>query len=459
MKTVLANISNSFFVRNFLRSDASKILLENGNIHLVLLSPKNKIDYYRKEFPDKLISFDVLPDVRNSKIERFFKFLETASIHTKTSYMLTKSQYLRRTGLKRARALSYIDFFERYILWHLGRFHFWRSMIRRAYSFFKNDEFRKILDIYNPDLVFLPSMIYSEDYVLARAAKKKKIKTLGMTLSWDNFYSKTLLMVPPDQLIVHTDRIVEQAKKLGDFRGKIHVTGIPQYDIYFKRQNLMPRGEFFEKIGADSSKKLLLYAFSGKSGLNIEFSVLEILYRAIKDKKIKDDVQVLLRPYPRYDFPKEKFNELKEKYKFLIVQPVFHTGEGKGDWEFNEDAVELLANSLAHSDLVINMYSTFFIEAAIFDKPLVAIGFDGEKNFEYWNSAVRFFDWEHLAQIGKTNGIARAKNPDQLSEFINRCLSDPQWLGEGRRELVLQQCQFTDGKSGERLAKTILGAL
>src|SRR3989338_6442250 len=254
MKTVLANISNSFFVRNFLRSDALKVLLENGNIRVVLLSPKNKIDYYRKEFPDKLISFDVLPDVRNSKIERFFKFLETASIHTKTSYMLTKSQYLRRTGLKRARALSYIDFFERYILWHLGRFHFWRSMI------------------------------YSEDYVLARAAKKKKIKTLGMTLSWDNFYSKTLLMVPPDQLIVHTDQIVEQAKKLGDFRGKIHVTGIPQYDIYFKRQNLMPRGEFFEKIGGDSSKKLLLYAFSGKSGLNIEFSVLEILYRAIKDK-------------------------------------------------------------------------------------------------------------------------------------------------------------------------------
>jgi len=440
MKTVLANVSNSFFVRNFLRGDALKILLERRDVRIVLLAPKNKIDYYKKEFPDKQISFDALPDVRNLR-------------------MLTKSQYLHRTGLQRMRLLSYLDYFERYIFWQLGRYYFWRAMIRKAYFIFNNSQFNYILDKYGPDLVFLPSMIHSEDYVLARAARKRKIKTLGMTLSWDNFYSKTLLMVQPDQLMVHTDQIVEQAKRFGDFRGQICATGIPQYDIYFKRQNLMPRGEFFEKIGADSSKKLLLYAFSGKSGLNIEFSVLEILYRAIKDKKIKDDVQVLLRPYPRYDFPKEKFDELKEKYKFLIVQPVFHTGEGKGDWEFNEDAVELLANSLAHSDLVINMYSTFFIEAAIFDKPLVAIGFDGEKNFEYWNSAVRFFDWEHLAQIGKTNGIARAKNPDQLSEFINRCLSDPQWLGEGRRELVLQQCQFTDGKSGERLAKTILGAL
>lgn len=459
MKTILANISNSFFVRNILRSDALKVLLEGRNIRIVLLAPKNKIDYYRTEFPNDLISFDVLPDVRNSKIERFFKFFETASIHTKTSYMLTKAQYLRRTGLKRMRLLSYFDYFERYILWQLGRFYFWRWLIRRIYLLFPNMAFNKILDEYKPDLVFLPTMISPEDYILAKATKKRGIKTLGMTLSWDNFYSKTFLLVEPDKLMVHTDQIVEQARRLGDFRGNIYATGIPQYDIYFKKEKLLSREKFFENIGADSSKKLLLYAFSGKSGLNIEFNILDLLYKSIKEGKLGENIQVLLRPYPRYDFSRSKLEELRTKYNFLISNPVAHLNTGKGDWEFDGAAIELLANSLAHSDVVINMYSTFFIEAAIFNKPLIAIRFDGEKNFDYWNSAIRFFDWEHLAQIGRTSGIAMANNLDQLNEFIRKYLSNPEWLNEGRRKLVLQQCQFTDGKSGERVAKTIINAL
>ena len=459
MKTILANVSNSFFVRNFLRSDALRVLEKSGRVRLVLLAPGNKIDYYKKEFRDPFITFDVLPDVRNSWTERFFKFLETASIHTRTSYMLSKSHFHRR-GSRRFFLGRLLSFMMRCFFWQAGQFALFRALIRGIYFAIPNEAFDELLGTYKPDLVFLPTLIYAEDYVLAKAAKKRGIKTLGMTLSWDNFYSKTFLLVKPDELLVHTELIVEQAKKLGDYwKGRITATGIPQYDRYFRRDGLLSRKDFFEKIGADQSGKLILYAFSGKAGLDIEFSVLDILHSALKKGEIPDRAQVLLRPYPRYDFPIWRLEELKSKYGFMAFSPVAHPFGTKGDWEFDQAALDFLAASLAHSDIVITMYSTFFIEAAIFDKPLVAVGFDGDKKLDYWNSARRFFDWNHLAELRPLGGIKIVGNKEEFLEAVNKYLAQPSWLAQGRRKIVLQQCQFTDGCAGERVAKTILRLL
>lgn len=458
MKTLISNVSNSFFVRNFLRSEVLKTLLENKDLRIILLAPEYKLDYYQKEFPSERIIFEPLPNLKNKRVEKFFKFLETASIHSKTSYMLFRSNLGRRGSAEPFLKRIFI-FIERYILWQLGRFSFWRNFIRWAYYLFPNSSFKKILKKYSPDLVFLPSMIYSEDYVLAKAAKKRGIRTMGMTLSWDNFYSKTFLMVRPDFLLVHTDLIVSQARKMGDFAGEIETVGIPQYDSYFMKFGIMPREEFFRKYSLDSEKKLIVYAFSGKAGLDIEFSVLKILHDAIEAGDIKDKVQVLVRPYPRYDFSKENLDSIKNKFGFNAISPVAHPFGEKNDWEFDSEAITLLTSTLNHADLIITMYSTFFIEGAIFDRPLIAVGFDGEKNLDYWNSAKRFFNWNHLAEIKPLEGIAVANDRKDFIEKINRYLDQPNLDTEGRKRIVRLESQFTDGLSGERVAKTILREL
>ena len=111
---------------------------------------------------------------------------------------------------------------------------------------------------------------------------------------------------------------------------------------------------------------------------------------------------------------------------------------------------------LAHADLVITMYSTFFIEAAIFDKPLIAIAFDGFKKLDYWNSAERFFEWDHLKEIGELGGIWRVKSREELLAAINFYLANPGHLKDGRKKIVLRQTQFRDGQSAKRVADAIL---
>ena len=74
MKTILAKFDSGFFARNFMRTDALGEILRQGDIKLVLLAPEDKISYYKKEFTNPNIMFDIIPNVKKYKMERFFNF-------------------------------------------------------------------------------------------------------------------------------------------------------------------------------------------------------------------------------------------------------------------------------------------------------------------------------------------------------------------------------------------------
>jgi len=453
----MVNASSGFLARNFLRTDAARMLSENG-ARIVILAPREKLDYYQKEFSDSYFIFDELPETRNRWAEKFFAFLEHSAIHTKTTYILHRTEFFRQGSCVRF-PLRLAVFAARRILSFFGQFGFFRQLIRLAYLYAPSHVFGYYFDKYKPDLVFCPTMVYHDQLIL-KEAKRRGIKTAGMVLSWDNLYSKSILRVHPDHLLVQTSTTKKDAARYGDYsEERVSVTGIPQYDRYFRHERVAPREEFIKSLGGDPSKKLILYAFSGKAGFDIELGILEILRRAVTAGSFGNNVQVLLRPYPRYDFPEAKLAELKARFGFLTAGAAAHTGGSSNDWEFDERALELLSNSLAHADVIITMYSTFFIEGAIFDKPLIAAAFDGDKKLDYWNSAVRFFEWDHLARMRDLNGIDFARSPEDLIVVIKTALVDPGKFHDGRQKIVAQQCEFMDGRSGERVAKALLSSL
>lgn len=453
MKTLLTCFNNSFFVRNFLRTEIASTLLRSGKVQLVLLAPGDKLAYYRKEFGRPGLVFDVLPDVSKFWSERIFKFMETSSIHTHTVTMMQRTDFIRDQGHKSVLRRS-VRYAAGRALWFLGRFRLWRSFLRRLYVAFPSDDFGPYLRRYRPNLVYCPAMLYF-DARLLKEAKKAGIPTIGMMLSWDNLYSKTFLRAHPDLLMAHTDVIREQAIQFGDFPGdRIVVTGIPQYDNFFRRSGVVGREEFIGSLGGDPSKNLIVYAFSGKAGLSIEFEMIEMLGDAISKGEIQN-VEVLVRPYPKFEFPESRLQKWRNQYGFLARQAVEHVGSGKQNWEFDDAALKLLANTLEHADVVISMYSTFLIEAALFGKPLIAIAFDGAKKRSYWDSTERFFEWDHLREVKELNGIWIAQSGGELIRAINTYLAHPEYMAEGRARIVERQSQFTDGRSAERVARVI----
>lgn len=458
MKTILIPITNNFIVRSFLRTDALHILAA-ADVRLVFLAPEHKADYYRSQFPGAQIIFDALPPYASSRRERVWRFVETASIYTRTTEIMQRSA-LQRRGSRQPFILRFAAFLGKSALRQCGRLWLWRQCIRSMYRYVPSDRrVAAMFERYRPDLVYAPTML-SQDMAILKEAKKWGVKTVGMVLSWDNLYSKTMLRVYPDLLLVHTASIKRQAETLGDYPSEsIRVVGIPQYDRVFRKEGLMPRDAFISSLGGDPTKKLIVYALSGKQGLSIEYDIIEALWRLREAGSIPRAVQVLVRPYPRFDLPPAARERITKQYGFLAPPSMAHAGKGKDSWEFDERALNLLVNTLHHADIIITMYSTFFIEGAACGKPLIGIAFDGAEKNNFWNSAARFFEWDHLAEIKPLRGIQLVKSEAELTEAINVYLKNPAYLAEGRTRIVSQQCGLTDGGAGERVAKILLGEM
>lgn len=455
MKTILIPITSNFVIRSFLRADTLAILEKDPDIQLVFLAPAEKCAYYRSEFPGERIVFDILPPAASSRLERLFRFVEIASIHTQTTRIMQRSELFRQ-GSKKYMPLRLATFLIKAKLRFLGRFRWWRRCIRIAYMLVPAD--RRVgafFDTYRPDFVYAPTML-TGDMPFLKEARRRRLPTAGMVLSWDNLYSKTMLRVHPDHLLVHTPSIKRQAETLGDYPPeKIRTVGIPQYDRVFKKEGMMPRDDFLRSIGADPAKKLIVYALSGKQGLAIEYDIIALLSRMRQEGRIPADANVLVRPYPRFDLPAGVMERITKQYGFLVRPSMARAGTGKDSWEFDEAALSLLVNTLHHADLIITMYSTFFIEGAVSGKPLVGIAFDAGQKNNFWNSAIRFFEWDHLAEIKPLGGIRLVYSEQELADAVREGLQRPEELATGRVRIVAQQCHTTDGRAGERVAAAL----
>lgn len=458
MKKILIPASNSFFVRNFLRNGFASALRDAG-IVAIFLAPAEKLSYYRQEFARENIMFDALPPSVAFFADWFFKKIEGWSIHSRF-VALAHWYYLVRPHSKDWLAVRLFVFPVRMTLWQVGRFKWWRALVRLLFSFVPHTPVRALLVRHAPDAVFCPFMNVGQEWHFLKETKKLGIKTIAMTPSWDNFFSKTFLRVSPDVLLVQTNLMKEQAAIFADYpRENISVTGVPQYDRYFLRTGIVPRSEFFKRIGADIHKKLIVYACSGKITYDLDVSMLSVLHRIITAKDFPVPAQVVVRPHPKRVLAQVVLDRVRNDYGFIAEKPLSRLAIARDPWEFDEQAISLLTNTLAHADIVITTCTTFFVEAALFEKPLLAIGFDPVERKAYVNSARRFFEWEHLADLGRTGGVWRVQSEEELSQAIQAYLSDPALHSSGRKKIVEEQAVFTDGESLGRVVATLKSVL
>jgi hypothetical protein len=74
-------------------------------------------------------------------------------------------------------------------------------------------------------------------------------------------------------------------------------------------------------------------------------------------------------------------------------------------------------------------------------------------------SATRYYSFTHYVNITNRNAVRVAASPAELSAAVAAYLADPSLDAAGRRQVVLDQCQFTDGRSAERVVNLVLAEL
>ncbi|KKT62552.1 MAG: hypothetical protein UX24_C0001G0021 [Candidatus Giovannonibacteria bacterium GW2011_GWB1_45_9b] len=458
MKTILLPIYNGIRAKNFFRNDSYLKLVSDPNIRLIIIIPPSKLEFYRREYPEKNVIFEPLDIVSESpfgvKLSAFvFNLLPTATIRSKQY-----REYLRYKSLK-----SFIKFLIKYLLnITIGRL----GVITRPIIHFLDDKFValdnnivNLLKKYNPDLVLVPDIVFPPDREVLRAAKRLGFYTVGMIRSWDNLTSKGVIQILPDKLIVLTTIMKNEAIKYAGMPEKdMIITGVPPYDIFFEKRPVT-REEFLKSLGIPSDRKIILtapfiYAHTGSAEI-----IIKELVRAIDDGRLPPNSHLLIRYRPAT--PEIAQDQLPKSSHITVTSPceqffkVNNLQSPTEDWEFSSKDIELLLNSLAYSDVVVNYISTLSIDAAVFDKPVINIRFEADKTTAPEEHIDLFAKFAHYKSIEDSGGVKMVWDMNELISSIKDYLLHSEHDQKGRERMIREQIEFTDGKSGLRTAEYI----
>jgi hypothetical protein len=318
-----------------------------------------------------------------------------------------------------------------------------------------------IFDRYKPAMLVTssPGLILSE-VPLLRTAARRGVWTMAIDPSWDNFTNKLLPVRRVNRLVVWNDLMKQQAIELHGYTDDaVKVAGTPQWDRYFRDGVSISREAFVERIGADPARKLLTLTTTPRELFPHHDHVLRIMLAAIRSARFEHPAQILVRLHPRDD--RAHYAEFERVPEIVLEKPFRQTVKAADGLavDVTADAQQHLADTLRHSDVIINVASTIAIEAAIFDTPVVNIAFDGETPSEFARSARRYYRFTHYENITRHQAVRVADTPDALVAEINRYLVDPSLDAAGRRQVLLEQCQFVDGRSAERVAQAVVDDL
>lgn len=456
-KKILIVINNGFVARSLLRTsffERIKDFFES----IILLVPKEKLDYYKKNYASDQVLVEPIFKIRhNNFVNRFSKILKY-SIPTKT--VKIKIAKLLYSSKGQINSVKHVFYFAVLMFFHyLSRFTICRKALRLAYSCIPVDySVGAFLDKHRPDLIYAR---YTSPFVndfnleLLKAGKQRKITTVGNIFSWDNIYSKIFITSHSDYLVVPNDFTKRDSVILGDFDpDRVKVVGFPHFDFYFDSNLAIDKKDFLLSIGADPNKKIIFFA-GGLQSLRIDYLYFFNFFDRLT--KSRSDLQVYLSPHPKALFDSELIRKY-ENNKNLIFKIKESQYSGRS-FEFPKGDNVWIYNMLRCSDMVVCLYSTLMIEAAIFNRPIININYFGNKEDNYFHSIKRFPEMEHVSQVLETNSVDVVNNDEEFIDSIKRYLDNPQFKSAERAEMLDRQTSGIKGNSADKLAEVVINVM
>jgi hypothetical protein len=456
-RSIFISVPHGTSAGNMLRSGAllDCVLESDPALHVLLLSPMAKDPQFVREFERPRVTLIDQPAHVPAGLEARLLAIVQAS------YLSQGQTESVRIRLQEARANGIIRWLG--VKGLLGRAlvqPFTRSGSRYALSdrLVSHPAMEALFDKYQPVLVIAanPGLVFSE-VPLLRTARRRGVRSMAIDPSWDNFTNKLIPVRQVDRLVVWNDIMKDQAVTLHGYApDAIAVAGAPQFDPHFRART--PRAAFFERIGADPSRRLIALTTTPRSLYSHHDHVLRALVAAMADGTLAN-AQVLVRLHPRDEF--EAYREFAGTPNVIIEKPFRDTVKVADGLAIDvmPEHQKHLGDTLCHADVVVNVASTISIEACIFDTPVVNINFDGPGDTPYVKSARRYYSFTHYVNITSRGAVRVAASPAELVAAVAAYLADPSLDAAGRKQVVLDQCQFTDGRSAERVVNLVLAEL
>src|SRR5215207_2597004 len=322
---------------------------------------------------------------------------------------------------------------------------------------------------HQPDLVIASTAGWRLDRYLLREATLHQVPTMAAIVGWDNPSSYAIRGASMDYATCWSQLQKDELVFGSDWDpARVHIGGIPSYDGYFRREWQFSKNDYFKLHGLDPSRKLISYAvFCLKKKTN--YPNVEALAKLVSSNSLVEPSQLLIRLHPSHfqDKPRifaeerERIFALESKYPYVhVVKPV---ALGGSLGYYGGEDMDEKSSMMAHSDVLVTVYSTMVVETAVHDTPIVAAVIDvpggWNKPKKYSLSLKKIGNWPTHKRFRDAKAGRVASNEKELCETLNLYLKDPSLDSAERRKFIEDEITFTDATSGRRTAEFILAVL
>ncbi|OGM98962.1 MAG: hypothetical protein A2915_03295 [Candidatus Yanofskybacteria bacterium RIFCSPLOWO2_01_FULL_41_34] len=453
MKTIIISAYNTFISRNLFNTDVLKILKKEEGLNIVIFCPPDKVNFFQQFYGGPRVAFEGLD------MDQFIRRPWNKKLY-RLSFLLENSQYIKDQRLERyennKNIAGYLNYkwvgLVSYVLSSILIFH----PIYRVFDLFFSERraLKPYFDKFNPDFVFAADSFGEIDIWFMKEARSRKTPLITMVRSWDNTTTKGILRLMPDKIIVNSPTVKNELIEIHDYQADdIFVAGLPQFDVWLSGPT-ETREHFFARIGADPSKKLILFAPAGAVLSNTDWQLCQILKEALENGSLPENVQFLVRNHPQHPADLSKF---AGDPSFIIDNPGHMTKAGdRKNIEFRPQDSEHLRNSIYYSDIVMYVATSLGLDSSVFNKPQIMVSFDGFEKKPYIRSVKRYNREDCLYNLVRCGGTKVVKSKEEWIMAINAYLKNPTLDQSGRDEIVKQHLYKIDGKAGERIANILL---
>jgi hypothetical protein len=368
----------------------------------------------------------------------------------------------------------------------LRTFAFARKFLVRMQNRFtpRPNLYADLFALHKPDLLIASTAGWRLDRYLLREATLRNVPTMAAVVGWDNPSSYAIRGAPMDYATCWSELQKDELVFGSDWNPeRVHIGGIPSYDGYFRKEWLLSKEDYFKLHGLDPDRKLISYACSFVH-FAPNYPNIEALAKLVSSDALAEPSQLLIRLHPSHfqDKPKifaeerERIFALESKYPNVhVVRPV---ALGGSLGYYSGEDMDEKSSMMAHSDVLVTVYSTMVVETAVHDTPIVAAVIDvpggwntvraassggtpvrdGEPR-KYSLSLKKIGNWPTHKRFRDAKAGRVAGNEKELCEVINLYLKNPSLDAAERRKFVENEVTITDGTSGKRTAEYILKVL
>ena len=477
-KKIFISADHGMAIIYFLQSDVVPTLL-NAGIEIILLTDDALIPQLASRFSQRGLTFESL------RLKEATRYANT--VRPRLQWLLA---YLRRVGGSWRINTEAMDSH----IWEVWVENGWKFrlgiwipaalaiLLLRTFSFARNflvrtqnrfiptpSLYADLFATHTPDLVIASTAGWRLDRYLLREAHARGIPTLAAIVGWDNPSSYAIRGAPMDYATCWSQLQKDELVYGSDWSPeRVHIGGIPSYDGYFRKEWQLSKEDYFKLHGLNPQRKLISYACSFVH-FAPNYPNVEALAKLVSSDALAEPSQLLIRLHPSHfqDKPKifaderERIFALEKQYPNVhVVKPV---ALGGSLGYYGGEDMDEKSSMMAHSDVLVTVYSTMVVETAVHDTPIVAAvidvpgGWNVPKKFSL--SLKKIGNWPTHKRFRDAKAGRVAQNESELRDILNAYLKNPSLDAPERRKFVEDEATFTDGTSGKRTAEFILKVL